>query len=176
MITLILGEMWSGKTSELIRRIDRAKCAEQPTVLYKYGNDTRYVGRTGLVSSHSNLTREAVPIMSLENEPTPARGTVIGVDEGQFIDGLTAFCERVADAGCYVIVSALSSDFQRNAFPRITELLPKAEEIVRLHAVCFICKGEASFSKRIVSSDSLELIGGKESYAAVCRTCFKAPQ
>lgn len=173
MITLVLGEMWSGKTSELIRRIDRAQCADQPTILYKYENDTRYVGRTALVSSHGNLTREAVPLVSLNSEPTPARGTVIGIDEGQFIDGLVEFCERAADAGCYVIVSALSSDFQRNAFPRIAELMPKAEEIVRLHAVCFICKGEASFSKRIVSSDSVELIGGKEAYAAVCRKCFK---
>jgi thymidine kinase len=171
MITLILGEMWSGKTSELIRRIDRARYAEQPTIVYKYSNDTRYVGRSALVSSHSSLSREAVPVSSFRDVDVPT-GMVVGIDEGQFIDGLVEFCEAAADSGCYVIVSALSSDFQRNGFPRITALIPKAEELVRLHAVCFVCKKEASFTKRIVDGSEVEIIGGKESYMAVCRKCW----
>lgn len=173
MITLIMGEMWSGKTTELIRRIDRAKYANQPTIVYKYSNDVRYVGRSGLISSHSNLTRDAIPITSLRSEPVPTvKGTVIGIDEGQFIDGLVEYCEMVANAGFKVIVSALSSDFERKAFPRIANLIPKTEEIVRLHAICFACKGEASFTKRIGDSKELEVIGGAEQYMAVCRECL----
>ena len=172
MITLIIGEMWSGKTSELIRRIDRARYANQPTITFKYSKDTRYVGRSGLVSSHSNLQREAIPVTSLTTEPIPTSGTVVAIDEGQFIEGLVEFCEAAANAGCIVIVSALSSDFQRKGFPRILELIPKAEELVRLHAVCIVCKREASFTRRTTNDQELEIIGGEESYQAVCRKCF----
>ena len=164
--------MWSGKTSELIRRIDRARYANQPTITYKYSKDTRYVGRSALVSSHSNLQREAIPVTSLLAEPIPVAGTVVAIDEAQFIEGLVEFCESAADAGCIVIVSALSSDFQRKGFPRIIELIPKAEELIRLHAVCFVCKKEASFTKRTTSSEELEVIGGEEAYKAVCRKCW----
>lgn len=170
MIILLTGGMWSGKSTELIRRIDRAKYAGQKTTLYKYSKDTRY-GRTFMVSSHGGLHRDAIPITTLkgvEFEP----GSVIGIDEGQFIDHLVEFAESAANAGCTVIISALNSDFERNAFERIVEIIPKCEEIVTFHAICFDCKKEASFTRRITESKEVEVIGGSDKYKAVCRACY----
>lgn len=172
-ITLITGGMWSGKTSELFRRLGLARVAGQETRLYKYSGDTRYVGRANLASSHDQLHKEAVPVNSLK-DCTIEPNMVIGIDEGQFIDGLVDFCERAANQNCTVIVSALNSDFNRNSFPRIAALYPKCEHVETLHAICFDCKGRASFTKRISLSEtsSVEDIGGDDKYRAVCRNCF----
>lgn len=162
--------MFSGKTSDLLRRIDRARYAGQKTTLYKYSKDTRY-GRAFMVSSHDNVHRDAIPVTTfkdVEFEP----GTVIGIDEGQFIDHLVTFAESAANAGCTVIIAALNSDFERKAFPRIEQLIPKCEDVICFHAICFDCKKEASFTKRISSNTEQEVIGGADQYKAVCRRCF----
>jgi len=171
-ISLITGPMWSGKSTELFRRLRRAQHAGQPTRLYKYARDTRYVGRQELAASHDGVHHEAIPVTRLDPSEIETK-TVIGIDEGQFIENLTPFCERAAELGCTVIVSALDSDFMRNGFPRIQELWPKCEHVDKLQAVCFLCRGEASFTQRIdKKKTSVEDIGGEEKYRAVCRRCF----
>lgn len=173
-ITLIKGEMWSGKTTEMFRRLRRARFAGQITRLYKYARDTRFVGRAHLLSSHDRLEEEAIPVLKLDEQDI-IPNTVIGIDEGQFIEHLVEFCEAAANQGCMVIVSALSSDFNRKSFERIAELEPKCEDVIRLHAICFDCKQEASFTKKIVVNDGegVEDIGGVEKYKAVCRKCYQ---
>jgi len=170
-IALICGGMWSGKTTELFRRLRRAKHAGQTTILYKYSNDIRY-GRKEMASSHDNIHETAIPTTTLDASSITAN-TVIGIDEGQFIGNLVPFCESAASQGCTVIVAALDSDFKREGFPSIVQLMPKCEKIDKLHAVCFVCKGEASFTKRIEETNQqLEDIGGSDKYQAVCRRCF----
>lgn len=163
--------MWSGKTTELFRRLQRARYAGQRTVLYKYAKDVRY-GRASMASSHDDKHEAAVPVCELSVDMIEPN-TVVGIDEGQFIGNLVEFCEAAANQGCTVIVSALDSDFKREAFPSITALIPKCEKIDKLHAVCFTCKGEASFTKRraCASATTVEDIGGSDKYLAVCRKC-----
>ena len=67
---------------------------------------------------------------------------VIGIDEGQFFPDLVNFCEKMANAGKAVIVAALDGTFQRKGFPTVMELIPLAEHVVKLNAVCMVCFGE----------------------------------
>ena len=97
---------------------------------------------------------------------------MIGVDEGQFFPDVVKFCEDVAELGKTVIVSALDGDFRRKPFGSILELIPLAEYVVKLSAVCMICTADAAFSKRIVEGDEVEKIGGSDMYVAVCRKCY----
>ena len=55
------------------------------------------------------------------------------------------------------------------------KLVPHAEEITKLKALCFKCGDgtEASFTKRIVTDKNVELVGSSESYIPVCRKHFK---
>lgn len=172
-IELILGGMFSGKTRELIRRIDRARIADQEVALYKYTNDTRYSVK--LAASHDGITMEATPIVDARTINYKA-GMVIGIDEGQFIENIAEMAETMANAGVKVIIAGLNSDFQRNSFPRLAPLYSKAEQLDIFHAICQKCKKkDASFTKRLVTSvhdQQQELIGGKESYQAVCRKCY----
>jgi thymidine kinase len=171
-ITLIIGEMFSGKSTELLRRVDRARYAGQNTILYKYAKDVRFGDeRASMISSHGGIHKNATPITSLKDVPI-VPNSVIFLDEGQFIDYLVEFAEEAANKGCTVVVAALSSDFNRNAFARIAELQPKCEEIIRLRAICFDCKKDAGFTKRLTTSMDLEVIGGAEAYKPVCRECY----
>ena len=72
-----------------------------------------------------------------------------------------------------MIISALDGTFQRKPFGRILDLIPLAESVLKLSAVCAVCGANASFSQRIIKSSQVELIGGEESYRPVCRVCFK---
>ncbi len=54
-------------------------------------------------------------------------------------------------------------------------LLPIAEKVTKLSAVCVYCCNDASFTKRITESKEIEVIGGEEMYKPVCRSCFYNP-
>ena len=172
-ITLIKGGMWAGKTTELFRLLDRATHASQSTLLYKYDKDIRHgEERAFMASSHGGIHKNAIPIHSFENVPIPPPGTVVGIEEGQFIRKLCKFAESAANNGCHVIITALAADYRRELFKRIAKLIPKCDREIVLHAVCFDCKKDASFTRRTIDTTELEVIGGSESYKAVCRKCY----
>lgn len=171
-IELIIGPMFSGKTSELFRRLNRAKYTGNRTILFKYTHDTRYSTLSRAVS-HDLIEVEAVPISDFGALVELPDADVIGIDEGQFIRGLPLFVMAAADAGKRVIVSALDSDFRMMPWKNIRSLIPVSERIDKIHAVCFKCKRDASFTKRLdTSNDVVEDIGGADKYVASCRACF----
>ena len=82
----------------------------------------------------------------------------------------------MANLGKTVIVAALDGSYQRTPFGDILNLIPLAENVIKLTAVCMICFQEASFTKRIGAEKELEIIGGAEKYMAVCRECYMKQQ
>ncbi|KAM9177516.1 thymidine kinase, cytosolic [Mergus octosetaceus] len=176
-IQVIFGPMFSGKSTELMRRVRRFQLAQYRCLLVKYAKDTRY-GTAGL-STHDRNTMEALPACLLRDVYQEALGaTVIGIDEGQFFPDIVDFCEVMANAGKTVIVAALDGTFQRKAFGSILNLVPLAESVVKLNAVCMECYREASYTKRLGAEREVEVIGGADKYHSVCRACYfrKRPQ
>lgn len=166
--------MFSGKSTELLRRIRRYTIAKRNCIVLKYHNDTRY--EVEKVSTHDKIVWNAVPCAVLEKVKDIAmKYDVIGIDEGQFFPDVVSFCEFMANAGKVVIVAALDGTFQRKPFGSILELIPMAEDVTKLTAVCVMCQGSASFSKRIGDEKEIELIGGEDKYIAVCRSCYNIP-
>lgn len=82
----------------------------------------------------------------------------------------------MANKNKIVIVAALDGTFERKPFGSIINLLPKAEKVLKLNAVCVYCTKQAAFTKRVVDSKEIELIGGEEMYKPVCRSCFFASE
>ena len=101
---------------------------------------------------------------------------VIGIDEGQFFPDVVDWCEEMANRGKIVLVAALDGTFQRRPFQDILSLVPLAEEVTKLQAVCMACFKDAAFSKRISEEAGLEVIGGADKYMAVCRQCYYSPK
>uniref|UniRef100_A0A8C9PPB2 Thymidine kinase n=1 Tax=Spermophilus dauricus TaxID=99837 RepID=A0A8C9PPB2_SPEDA len=89
----------------------------------------------------------------------------------QFPD-IVEFCESMANAGKTVIVAALDGTFQRKAFGAILNLVPLAESVVKLTAVCMECFREAAYTKRLGLEKEVEVIGGADKYHSVCRLCY----
>lgn len=73
---------------------------------------------------------------------------MIGIDEGQFFSDCVEFAEQWANRGKIIVISALDATFERKAFGNILALVPLAEQVIKLNAVCMSCHKEGSFSKR----------------------------
>ena len=104
---------------------------------------------------------------------------VVAIDEGQFFPDIDVYCEKLANHGCTVLVAGLDGTYQREAFGKILELVPRAESITKLSAVCCHCGKDAAFSARTIDAglvedgDGVTDVGGKDKYLALCRECYK---
>ena len=164
--------MFSGKTEELIRRLKRAKIADQSLEIFKPAKDTRYSAND--VVSHDAHVLSSRPVHSSEEilSVDPAV-QVIGIDEAQFFDQkLPSVCEELAERGHRVIVAGLDMDFRGRPFGPMPLLLAKAEYATKVHAICVVCGNLASYSFRKSQEKSQVLLGEKDLYEPRCRACF----
>jgi len=173
-----MGPMWAGKTTELMRQARRARAAGLRCLVIKYEGDTRYDKE--VLTTHDQNTMSAVSANrhSLGSIDI-SNYDIICVDEGQFYEHLHQYVEDWLTRGIrHVYISALNGDFQGKAWREIVKLGP-IEHITNLSAICTqqrndkTCGREAHFTARITQSDELELVGGKETYTATCRECFR---
>jgi thymidine kinase len=171
-IEVICGSMFSGKTEELIRRLKRAKIANQKVEIFKPKLDTRY-DELKVVSHDENFIL-AVPIDHSRKMLELTEGVgVVGVDEAQFFDeDLPEVCQQMALAGKRVIIAGLDMDFKGRPFGPMPAMLAVAEYITKVHAICQHCGNLATHSYRLATVDSTVMLGEKESYEARCRTCY----
>ena len=175
-IEVIAGCMFSGKTEELIRRLKRAKIARQQVEIFKPSIEQRYDEMN--IVSHDATAIQSTPVPASSNILLLGHEVdVIGIDEAQFFDDqLPYVCETLANAGTRVIVAGLDMDYLAKPFGPMPQLLAIADYITKVHAICINCGDLATHSHRLVNDDSLILLGEKESYVPLCRTCFVKEQ
>jgi thymidine kinase len=171
-IELICGCMFSGKTEELIRRLKRAKIARQKVEIFKPEIDKRYDAVN--VVSHDENYIVSTPVQSASEILLYSNSVdVVGIDEAQFFDSdLSAVCNQLADNGLRVIVAGLDMDFMGKPFGPIPALMATAEYVTKVHAICIRCGNLAHYSHRIIENNKLVLLGEKDSYEPLCRSCF----
>lgn len=171
-IEVICGSMFSGKTEELIRRLKRAKIANQKVEIFKPKVDTRYDDVK--VVSHDANTILATPVENSLKLLNHTEGVnVIGIDEAQFFDEqLTDVCQKLALKGIRVIVAGLDMDYKGVPFGPIPQLLAVAEYITKVHAICSHCGNLATHSYRKVADNQRVMLGEKDTYEPRCRTCY----
>lgn len=177
-IELICGSMFSGKTEEMIRRMRRAVIARQQVQAFKPAIDRRY--HVEKVTSHNGLHFEAQPVGSAAAilDSLDPSTDVVGIDEIQFFDDeIVSVCERLAASGKRVICAGLDMDFRGEPFGAMPELMARAEEVLKLHAICVVCGEEASRTQRLIEGrpaaydDPVVMVGASEVYEARCRQC-----
>jgi len=171
-IEVIAGSMFSGKTEELIRRLKRAKIARLKVEIFKPAIDTRY--SVAEVISHDENSIMSTPVETSGNIMLLAGDVdVIGIDEAQFFDnGLLDVSVALANQGIRVIIAGLDMDFKGKPFGPIPGLMAVADSITKVHAICMRCGDVAQFSHRFSKADSLVLLGEKDEYEPLCRSCF----
>ena len=174
MIEVIFGPMFSGKTTELLRRVRRYNIRDDRCILFKT-RDSRYPEDFDKVVSHDQTNwLHAIACDRLFDELQAAKeADVIGIDEGQFFPDLAEFAESMARMGKIVIIAALDSDYRREAFGSILSIVPKAESVTKLSSICYICKEDASFTARLTSETEVKVVGAFDKYRPVCRACYE---
>lgn len=171
-IEVICGSMFSGKTEELIRRLKRAKIAKQKVEIFKPAIDVRYDEEK--VVSHDQNYIMSTPVPSSSNILLLANDIdVVGIDEAQFFDmELVNVCNQLAKSGIRVIIAGLDMDYLGKPFRPMPALLATAEYVTKVHAICMNCGDLAHISHRTIESKKLVVLGEKDSYEPLCRTCF----
>jgi thymidine kinase len=171
-IEVIAGSMFSGKTEELIRRLRRAMFAGLKVEIFKPSIDVRY--SEDRVVSHDEKSIISTPVENASSILLLASGVgVVGIDEAQFFDSsLVEVCNRLADAGTRVIVAGLDMDFAGNPFGPMPALMAVAEYISKVHAICVRCGNLANYSYRKVKDDKIVMLGEKDIYEPICRSCY----
>ena len=171
-IEVIAGSMFSGKTEELIRRLKRAKIAKQKVEIFKPKIDVRYSDCE--VVSHDSNAINSTPVEVAEEILLQVGDIdVIGIDEAQFFDeGLGDVCNILANKGIRVIVAGLDMDFKGVPFGPMPKLFAVAEYVTKVHAICMHCGNLAQYSHRKEKSEELVLLGEKDEYEPLCRTCY----
>jgi thymidine kinase len=166
---LIVGCMFSGKTTALLQIAKRLKSIGQSVKLINYAEDTRYSNTD--VTTHDKHSCNIESHFTTDLDSLDVKDySVICINEAQFFTGLKKFCIDLINKSKVVYVSGLDGDFKQRPFGEILELIPLCDTITRLHAFCKICKNGnfAYFTKRITDSQEQKLIGTDE-YIPVCR-------
>jgi thymidine kinase len=176
-IEVVCGSMFSGKTEELLRRIQRARLARQRVLLFKPRIDDRYDAVK--VVSHEGLNADALPVSTAAEilARVPPIPLVVGIDEVQFFDdAIVAAVESLAARGVRVIAAGLDQDWRGQPFGPVPALMAVAEYVTKLHAVCARCGAPGTRSQRLVAAEGQLFVGGSAEYEPRCRACFVPEQ
>ena len=164
--------MFSGKTEELIRRLNRAIIAKQKVEIFKPVLDTRYHHEH--IVSHNEKSIRSTPVNFASDMLLLAGDCdVVGIDEAQFFDAaIVEVCNQLANSGKRVIVAGLDMDFEGKPFGPMPNLLAIAEFVTKVHAICARTGDLASFSFRLIENDKQVMLGEKTEYEARSRKSF----
>ncbi|MDA4120802.1 MAG: thymidine kinase [Thaumarchaeota archaeon] len=186
-LEVIIGPMFSGKTSELIRLVEREVYAKRKGAIFKIAFDDRYSAKE--VVTHNLLRYDAYSVSNSAEglrkiaEVANSNGLdAIGVDEVNFfpleivdlLDGLAAKKK--------VIACGLNLNFKAEPFESTMRLAVRADRVRYLSAVCVVCGQEATRTQRLVGGkpapkDSpVIVVGGKGLYEPRCRNCYVPPE
>ena len=183
-LEVIIGPMFSGKTSELIRLVEREVYAKRKGAIFKPSFDRRYSAKQ--VASHNGLRYEAYSVVASEagvmripELVKKEKLDVIGLDEVQFFPhGIVELLDSLAHDK-KVVACGLNMNFKAEPFPATMELAARADRVRYLSAVCVVCGGEATRTQRLIGGkpaprDSpVIVVGGKELYEPRCRNCYE---
>ena len=170
-IEVICGSMFSGKTEELIRRIKRAKIANQKFKVFKPTIDSR---SKNYIESHDESKLKSTEVKHSSDILDYIQDCdVVAVDEAQFFDNeIVSVCNQLANKGIRVIVAGLDMDYLGNPFGPIPNLMAIAEYVTKVHAVCKKSGNIANYSFRKNKKTDIVVIGEKDKYEPLSRAVF----
>ena len=175
-LELIIGPMYSGKTSKLLELYKQFTFCGIKTLVINYDEDTRYSDTQ--LSSHDKIMIPCKQANSLTRDITSTDATfleaqVILINEGQFFKDIVEWTKTAVEKyNKSVYICGLDGDFKRNSFGQWLDLLPFCDKVTKLHSYCSLCKkNPAIFSHRLTGETAQKIIGS-DNYVPLCRSCY----
>jgi thymidine kinase len=172
-LEIILGPMFSSKTSRLIEVYKQCIFCNIPVTVFNHILDRRY--HTTLLSNHDNVMVPCVQLGELKDQwlNEGKNSDVILINEGQFFPDLVDAVKQMLDLKKKIFVCGLDGDFERKKFGQILDLIPLCDEVSKQHSLCSLCKdgSAAIFSMRLTEEKQQTLVGSSN-YIPVCRSCY----
>jgi thymidine kinase len=179
-IKVIAGEMFSGKSTELARLIERALiaglCVQVLVPAFAHRGSSRDVERRleGLPGRY-----RITPVPGGRTETLPdlldPRALVMAVDEAQFFDqGLVEYCLRWRREGRHVLIAGLDMDFRERPFGSMGTLMCIANDVTKVHAVCTRCRQQDAYISHRLTREVNQVVVGESNYTALCVDCYQA--
>ena len=175
-IKIIMGSMFSGKSTEVIRLINRYKLLGKDVLAINHSLDNRYDNNK--IVSHDKEKQDCLStdkLLPLLDTQEFRDCDVIVIEEAQFFQDLYEFSTKSADLyNKNIVIAGLDGNYKREPFGDILKLIPHAESVIKLHALCMLCGDgtKASFTKRKCKNNTEILIGSTDEYLPVCRNHF----
>jgi thymidine kinase len=179
-LEVILGPMFSGKTSKLIDIYKQYQYCSIPVLVINHSADVRYSNTT--MNTHDNASVPCVFSAKLLDVITEninlftANGSVaVLINEGQFFPDLyNAVYEMVNIYKAHVYVAGLDGDYRRQKFGQMLDLIPISNTVYKLNSLCAMCKNgtKAIFSYRIDVQKKEQVQIGSSEYLPLCRQCY----
>jgi len=181
-LEIVLGPMFSGKTSFLVDEYKKYTYIGKRVCVINYFADTRY--DVAMLSTHDKVMIPCIMSQNISDlwnncdnihYNTLRTAEVILINEGQFFDDIFECVLNMVEVhNKKVYICGLDGDFKRNRFGKLLDLIPFSDQVVKLNSLCSICRDgtKAAFSHRISNESSQVVIGGSDSYVALCRHCY----
>ena len=190
-LEIILGPMFSGKTSRLVEIYKQCNFCNISVAVINHCIDNRYDDE--LLSTHDkikipcikteklfdvwtdciNMEEEVADVPRMKEKNKVASSEVILINEGQFFPDLEDFVKRLLSHNKQVYICGLDGDFERKKFGQILDLVPLCDKIHKLTSLCSLCKNgnKGIFSMRL-TSEKEQTVVGSDNYITVCRSCY----
>jgi thymidine kinase len=177
-LELILGPMFSGKTSRLLEIYKQCTFCNIPVAVINHSSDTRY-DSNDILSTHD---QKKIPCFSftllsgIVSHPKISTQQVILINEGQFFEDLVPVVQILLRQGKKIYIAGLDGDFERKKFGSILDLIPLCDKVSKLTSLCSQCRDGTPgiFSMRLTHEKQQTLVGS-DNYIPVCRNCYNKP-
>ena len=173
-VTLIVGCMFSGKTTELVRHL--STCPPESAAAFKHVIDIRY--RADAIVTHGGVSVPAIVVAAAADIPArvPTGATLVAIDEAHFFDdGIAGVVAALTHGGIEVVLTGLDLDSWGRPFPVVEQLRALASATAVLHATCARCGRAADHTQRRTAIGEGGMVGGPEDYEPRCRSCWIPP-
>jgi thymidine kinase len=174
-LKVYIGCMFSGKTTALLNEISKYKVLSNEILVVNHSLDKERNNVKNIIMTHSGKKCDAIMVSNLKEIlelEEYKQSKVVIIDEGQFYPDLyETLRNELQNTKKRFIVGGLSGDFNMRPIGQMIDLIPLADEIIKLEAYCIYCKNgnKASFTKRIIQDTQTILIGKGDIYVPVCR-------
>jgi len=171
-LDIIIGNMFSGKTSEVIRRLKRYKVLDKKVVVINSTKDTR--GNGDVIHTHDGVKFDCIKLDNIADcllKHEFCSADVVAIDEAQFFDNIFKFVNMCIFLQKDIILAGLDGDYRQKKYGEILDCIPLATSVTKLSALCMECRDgtPGPFTRRIITDNTLDLVGGNDKYKAVCR-------